>query len=163
LQYDVSAPILSLNDNKDKIIIKGNPKKKMVALVVDHNEEVKNYLKQNNIKYTLIANSEDVIDKKEEYINGETDEELFSNLNSILNHKKVNSKLCLVGKSNLELCKYSIDMDNNLIKNVNEVSAGDIIYVSPNSALAKLKVLLNEISRVDLEITYLSKLISEEN
>ena len=37
----------------------------MVALVVDHNEEVKNYLKQNNIKYTLIANSEDVIDKKE--------------------------------------------------------------------------------------------------
>ena len=74
LQYDVSAPIQSLNDNKDKIIIKGNPKKKMVALVVDHNEEVKNYLKQNNIKYTLIANSEDVIDKKEEYINGETDE-----------------------------------------------------------------------------------------
>lgn len=171
LQYDVSTPIQSLNDNKDKIIIKGNPKKKMVALVVDHNEEVKNYLKQNNIKYTLIANSEDVIDKKEEYINGETDEKLFSNLNSILNHKKVNSKLCLVGKSNLELCKekkfylfkYSIDMDNNLIKNINEVSAGDIIYVSPNSALPKLKVLLNEISRVDLEITYLSKLISEEN
>ena len=134
-------------------------------------EEVKNYLKQNNIKYTLIANSEDVIDKKEEYINGETDEKLFSNLNSILNHKKVNSKLCFVGKSNLELCKekkfylfkYSIDMDNNLIKNINEVSAGDIIYVSPNSALPKLKVLLNEISRVDLEITYLSKLISEEN
>ena len=93
LQYDISAPIQSLNDNKDKIIIKGNPKKKMVALVVDHNEEVKNYLKQNNIKYTLIANSEDVIDKKEEYINGETDEKLFSNLNSILNHKKVNSKL----------------------------------------------------------------------
>ena len=171
LQYDVSAPIQSLNDNKDKIIIKGNPKKKMVALVVDHNEEVKNYLKQNNIKYTLIANSEDIIDKKEEYINGETDEKLFSNLNSILNHKKVNSKLCLVGKSNLELCKkkkfylfkYSIDMDNNLIKNINEVSAGYIIYVSPNSALTKLKVLLNEISRVDLEITYLSKLISEEN
>ena len=54
-------------------------------------------------------------------------------------------------------------MDNNLIKNINEVSAGDIIYVSPNSALAKLKVLLNETSRVDLEITYLSKLISEEN
>ena len=169
--YSYSAPNLSLNDNKDKIIIKGNPKKKMVALVVDHNEEVKNYLKQNNIKYTLIANSEDVIDKKEEYINGETDEKLFSNLNSILNHKKVNSKLCLVGKSNLELCKkkkfylfkYSIDMDNNLIKNINEVSAGDIIYVSPNSALPKLKVLLNEISRVDLEITYLSKLISEEN
>ena len=58
---------------------------------------------------------------------------------------------------------YKFDMDNNLIKNINEVSAGDIIYVSPNSALPKLKVLLNEISRVDLEITYLSKLISEEN
>lgn len=171
LIYDKSAPLLSLNDNIDKIIIKGNPKKRMVSLVIDHNNEVINYLKQKNIKYTLIAKMDDNIDTNLEYINGEIDDKLFSNLNSLLNHKKVNSKLCLVGNSNLELCKkkkyylfkYSINMDDNLLSNINEVSSGDIIYISRSVSLDKVKSLLNEISRIDLEINYLSKLISEEN
>lgn len=171
LIYSKSAPLLSLNDYKDKIIIKGNPKKRMISLVVDHNDEVIDYLKQKNIKYTLIGKIEDNIDTSIEYINGETDNKLFSNLNSLLNHKKVNSKLCMVEKSNLELCKkkkyylfkYSINMDDDILSNINEISSGDIVYISSSVSLNKVKSLLNEIARIDLEINYLSKLISEDN
>lgn len=171
LIYSKSAPLLSLNDYKDKIIIKGNPKKRMISLVIDHNDEVIDYLKQKNIKYTLIGKIEDNIDTSIEYINGESDNKLFSNLNSLLNHKKVNSKLCMVEKSNLELCKkkkyylfkYSINMDDDILSNINKISSGDIVYISSSVSLNKVKSLLNEIARIDLEINYLSKLISEDN
>lgn len=171
LIYSESAPLLSLNDYKDKIIIKGNPKKRMISLVIDHNDEVIDYLKQKNIKYTLIGKIEDNIDTSIEYINGESDNKLFSNLNSLLNHKKVNSKLCMVEKSNLELCKkkkyylfkYSINLDDDILSNINKISSGDIVYISSNVSLNKVKSLLNEIARIDLEINYLSKLISEDN
>lgn len=171
LIYSKSAPLLSLNDYKDKIIIKGNPKKRMISLVIDHNDEVIDYLKQKNIKYTLIGKIEDNIDTSIEYINGESDNKLFSNLNSLLNHKKVNSKLCMVEKSNLELCKkkkyylfkYSINLDDDILSNINKISSGDIVYISSNVSLNKVKSLLNEIARIDLEINYLSKLISEDN
>ena len=43
-----------------------------------------NYFKDNNIKFTLVGKVGDVFDKENTYINGETDEKLFSNLNSIL-------------------------------------------------------------------------------
>ena len=59
--YSYSAPNLSLNDNKDKIIIKGNEQKNMVALIIDHNPEVSNYLDSVNIKYTNIVYLEDKI------------------------------------------------------------------------------------------------------
>lgn len=171
LIYSKSAPLLSLNDYKDKIIIKGNPKKRMISLVIDHNDEVIDYLKQKNIKYTLIGKIEDNIDTSIEYINGESDNKLFSNFNSLLNHKKVNSKLCMVEKSNLELCKkkkyylfkYSINLDDDILSNINKISSGDIVYISSSVSLNKVKSLLNEIARIDLEINYLSKLISEDN
>ena len=82
LIYTATSPKMSLNDNKDKIIIKGNSKKNMVAFIVDHNDEIINYFKDNNIKFTLVGKVGDVFDKENTYINGETDEKLFSNLNS---------------------------------------------------------------------------------
>lgn len=171
LIYTATSPKMSLNDNKDKIIIKGNSKKNMVAFIVDHNDEVINYFKDNNIKFTLVGKVGDVFDKENTYINGETDEKLFSNLNSILNRKKINSNICLVGSSNLELCKrkkyyllqYSINMNENIIDNINKVGSGDIIYISQNTSLSNVKKIINEISRIDLKIDYLNILISEKN
>ena len=169
--YSYSAPNLSLNDNKDKIIIKGNEQKNMVALIIDHNTEVSNYLDSVNIKYTNIVYLEDKINKEQIYINGESENKSFSNLNSILNNKKVNSKICLVNYSNLELCKknkyylvnYSINMNDNIFDNLNNISSGDIVLVSSNTTLTQLKLLINEITRLDLKIDYLNNLISEKN
>lgn len=171
LVYNESAPLLSLNDNVDKVIIKGNQKKNMISLIVDHNQEVYKYLSENKIKFTNLAFSYDDINKNEKYINGEGYADSFSDLNSILKKKKVNDKICLINYSNLELCKkynyylvnYSIKMDNDILGNINKLSAGDIIFVTSKTTLKQIKLLLNEAKRLDLKIDYLSVLISEKN
>ena len=166
-----STPKLTLNDNLDKIIIKGNPKKNMISLIVNHNEDVYKYLKENNIKFTNLVYLEDKIDKNEKYINGEGSALLFSDLDSILKKNKVNDKICLINYSNLELCKnkdyflvsYSINMDDNILENINKLSAGDIILATSKTTLNDLKLILKEAKRLDLKIDYLSILISEKN
>lgn len=44
LEYDQVKPTISLMDNRDKIIIKGNKNKNAVALVINNNKSVKDYL-----------------------------------------------------------------------------------------------------------------------
>ena len=56
LKYDEITPDISLKDNKDKIIVKGNKLKNKVALIVEENTLIENYLNDNNIKYSYILN-----------------------------------------------------------------------------------------------------------
>ena len=167
LIYDTLKPNISLNDNKDKIIIKGNNLKRNISLILEPNETLENYLKDNNIEFTLIANLNTDLKLNKEYINGEGDEKKFSDLNALFNKNSL-SKLCLVNYSNIEMCKKkdyyivanSKDSNNylNLIKNI---ESGDIILIKKNTSLDNLKLIINEIKRQDLSIVYLSKLISE--
>ena len=53
LEYDEITPDISLKDNKDKIIVKGNKLKNKVALIVEENTLIENYLNDNNIKFAL--------------------------------------------------------------------------------------------------------------
>lgn len=171
LVYNESVPLVSINDNKDKIIVKGNPKKNMVSFIVDHNSDVNNYLNQNNIKYTNLVRLGDDLNKNNEYINGEGDTKLFSDLNTLLNRKKINSKICLYNYSDINYCKkknyyivqYSINMNDDILSNINKLGSGDIVYISSKTTLNQLKLIINEITRLDLKIDYLSVLISEKN
>ena len=50
LIYDQIKPDISLEDNKDKIIISGTNKKKSVSIVIENIGDVSKYLKENDIK-----------------------------------------------------------------------------------------------------------------
>lgn len=171
LEYNIISPNESLKHHIDKVIIKGNSKKNMVALIVYNNKDVSEFLSDSNIKFTSLVKVTDNIVKGNKYINGEVDEDLFSDLNSILNRKKVNSKVCLINYSNIDMCKkngyylvnYSINMNDNLIDNLNKVGSGDIIFIDYSSSLSSVKTVINEINRLDLKIDYLDNLISEES
>ena len=54
-------------------------------------------------------------------------------------------------------------MNDNIFDNLNIISSGDIVLVSSNTTLTQLKLLINEITRLDLKIDYLNNLISEKN
>lgn len=171
LEYNVISPNESLKHHIDKVIIKGNSKKNMVALIVYNNVEVSNYLNDSDIKFTSLIKIEDDIVKGNKYINGEVDEDLFSDLNSVLNRKKVNSDICLINYSNIDMCKkkgyylvnYSINMNDNLIDNLNNVGSGDIIFIDSFTSLSNVRTIIDEINRLDLKIDYLDNLISEES
>ncbi len=169
LKYDLIKPEISLEDNKDKIIIKGNVAKRAVSFIIYNNELIEDYFNENNIKYALLANLNTSIKDNMEYINGE--KEHFSDLHSLLKKNKQNVKLCLKDYSPLNECykykyyivNYKVDASKNIMNTLNNINSGDIIFINSNVSLDNIKLILNEINKQDLKILYVKELITEEN
>ncbi len=170
LKFNYLKPTISLEDNKDKIIIKGNDKKRAVSFILYDNLEVKNYFDNNSIKYTYMLTKTEEIDKNHEYINGAQNKEIFSDINSLLKRIKQKEKICLVNYSNQEEClkkdyylvSYSISTNDSIIDILNNITSGSIIFINRNLSSDNLLLILNEIKRLDLDIVYLKDLISEK-
>ena len=166
--YDDIKPEISLLDNIDKVIIKGNSSKRSVSFVVEESK-ITEYFDKNNIIYTLICNLKSDLTKKREYLLGEETKENISDLNSLLNKNKVNSKICLVNYSNIEYCKEkkyyltapSIDTGINITQLLSNINSGSIILVRKSTNIDNLKLIIQEIKKQDLNIIPLSDLISE--
>lgn len=167
LEYDEAIPAISIQDNRDKIINKGNSKKNSVSLIIKDNEDVINYLKGLSIEFSRLVDYE-TYDSKETYeqINNETK-----------NYKKLERKLknqvdiCVINNTNKELCrnnnkflvKETLTLNNHNISSVkNEIDSGSIIYIDDNVNVVDFKILLRQIYYKDLGIVKLSKLINEE-
>jgi len=54
LIFDQVKPEISLEDHKDKMITNGNSKKRMVSFILEENENIAKYLKENNIEVLTI-------------------------------------------------------------------------------------------------------------
>ena len=171
LVYDSVKPEISLKDHQDKVIIRGNPIKRSISLVVEPTSRVEIYLEENKIPYTIIANIKIQIERGKEYINGETDVKRSLDLHSLLNSRKANANLCLLGYSNLDFCirnKYflispTINSSMQINELLNQIRSGAIILIKQNFSLVNLDLVLREIKRQDLKIVYLSDLICENN
>ena len=169
LIFDLINPEVSVNNNKDKIIIKGNVQKRSVSLVLEENKELENYLGRNNINYNYLANLNSDLSIKREYINAEKNDKDFSDLNALLNKKDLNKKICLLNYSNKDYClkdgyyivKESLNSKMNIIDLINSINSGDIILIGKEASIDTLKLILGEIKKLDLNIVYLSILINE--
>lgn len=169
LQFNVVSPEVSLKNNKDKIIIKGNSKKRSVSLVLEEDKEKEEYLDDNSIEYDLVSKLETDFTKKREYLNSYKDKENYDALETILKKHKINSHICTTLHNDYDYClkkeHYIVLLTNdNLMINekINKISSGDIIYIPKNMKLVNLKLIVSEIERQDLKIVYLSTLISEK-
>lgn len=169
LQFNVVSPEVSLENNKDKIIIKGNFKKRSVSLVLDEDKEKEEYLDNNKVEYDLLSTIETDFTKKREYLNSYKDKENYDALETILKKHKINSRICTTLHNDYDYClkkqHYIVLLTNdNLMINekINKISSGDIIYIPKNMKLINLKLIISEIERQDLKIVYLSTLISEK-
>ena len=67
LKFNDITPEISLEDNKDKIIIKGNSKKRSVSLILEQDKEKEEYLENNNIKYDILSSLDTDFTKEREY------------------------------------------------------------------------------------------------
>ncbi len=173
LIYDYVIPSISLIDNKDKVIIKGNPQKKAVSFIIEDNDTIKTYFKINRIKADIFTHQNNFkLDNNFELLNGEVDKNLFDNVNTLLDNKKINKNICIMPYNNELLCKNSkmylvrpsSTLNNsNIIDIKNNVTSGDIIIISKNSKLSDVVLLLKELKFRDLDVIYLSDLISENS
>lgn len=166
--YDYLKPEVSLEDHLDKVIIRGNKLKRAVSFVVE-DSVITDYFEKNNINYTLISTLSSDFTKQRECLLGEELKENISDLNSLLNKNKINSKICLVNYSNIEYCKEKkyyivapeVDTGINITQLLPAISSGSIILVRKSTSLQNLDLLLKEIKKQDLDIVYLSELIRE--
>lgn len=169
LVYDYKDPEISLAKNKDKIIISGNKSLRQVSFIIEDNEFLKNYFASHGIKVSILSNTKTNF-LEEEYLNSEQEAEEFKDLESLLKRNNLNTKICVLGYSNLKLCKEkeyylvepNIKLNNSLIlTQKQELSNGSIILVNKSITEKNLNIILNQIKHLDLNIVYLSKLIKE--
>lgn len=170
LVYNQVKPDISLEDNKDKIINKGNSKLKKVSLVLESDGKIGEYLKNKQIKADLLVTL-DTYKPKGFFENINNDFSNFKSLENTLNLNKENKNICVVNNNNLEICKknkkYLVEPTLTL-KNANlseirkYIDSGSIIFISSSANLSDVLLILKEISYKDLEIVFLSELINEK-
>ena len=171
LVFDQIKPDVSLEDNKDKIITSGNSKYKKVSLILEKENEISEYLKNNNIKASLLV---DLNTYKEnsyfEVINNESNG--FKTLENTLNLNKENKKICVISDYNKNVClkhkNYLVKPNlilnaSNLIEIKSNINNGVIILISNKASLSDVKLLIKEIKYKDLKFVYLSEIIIEYN
>lgn len=168
LIYDDIKPNISISDNKDKIIISGNKKKRNISLLINNNKNIEEYLDKNNLKYTKLIKYLDNIYK--DNVNIENDKKKFKDLDTLLNKKELNNKICLLDYSNIEMCKKNkyyivkpniILKNNNIVEILNDINNGSIVYIDNNLNLNNFILFMNKIKNMDLKIVYLSEIIKE--
>ena len=172
--YLVSQPIkpdISLSDNMDKIIKKGNSKKLRVSFIIDTNssKEIKDYLVKNNLKASILTTKETYSkDSYFEQINNDFNN--YQDLDKLLKKNKINTNICVLdnNKTNLKFCqkkkKYLVIPElvldkTNIIEVKENLSSGSIIYIKDATYL---DCLVEYIKSKDLKIVPLSELISEK-
>ena len=105
-----------------------------------------------------------------ENINIESNKDKYLDLDTILNKKDLNKKICILDYSNIEVCKnkkYYIVKPNIILKNSNVVSSinyldkGSIILIDDKLSLDNFKIFLSSVKNKDLKIIYLSEIIKE--
>lgn len=169
LIYDSILPDISIENNKDKIIISGNKSIRQVSILIKDNDNILEYSKDNNIIYSKLIDIKNTLDLGEN-INISSDSKDFSNLNTLLNKNELNKNICILNYSNIESCrnnKYyivnpSIEYSNsNYVSELNNISNGSIILISDNLSIDNYIILIEYLKNKDLKIVYLSELIKE--
>ena len=166
LVYNKIKPNTSLEDNKDKYILKGNASNREISFILESSGEISKYFDANNYDYDIIALVKNDLKSDVEYLNGASNKDDFKSID-----KNIKNKICIKDYSDIELCKknnYYIVSPNlsltstGIYKVKSQLSSGSMVLVTKSAKLEDVKYLLNEIKFKDLKIVKVSKLISEE-
>lgn len=168
LLYNNSSPVVSIEQNKDKIITQGNSNKNSVALILEYDEKIINYLKGYNFSVLVDINT---VDKLATYEQINNDPANFSKVENILSKYVNNPNICLINNNNEKICrdnkKYLVKpnktlSDSTILELKDNINSGDIILIKRNTKESNIEILLKSILYKDYEVNTLSKHISEE-
>lgn len=170
LVFNEIKPNISLEDNKDKIIIRGNHNKNAVSILFESNNKLSNYLLQKDFKVNLLV-KEEQYNNKYELINNSNNEYTYKRIDNYFKKQKLTNNLCYTNNDNIpKLCKdkyiftHSLEVNHSNISTIkNTISSGDIILIKDSLTIPELEILINQINYKDLNIVPISELISESN
>ena len=163
LVFNQIKPNISLEDNKDKIIIRGNHNKQAVSLLFEDINSLSKHMLNNNYLVNVLIEEETYTDKYE-LINNSKQEYIYKRID-----RKLDNNLCYTNNDTIpKPCKdkyvftHSLVLNHsNLSKLLNTISSGDIILIKDSISIEELNLIINQINYKDLSIIPISKLISE--
>lgn len=130
LEYDQIKPEISLLDNKDKIIIKGNKNKNAIALVIKNNDNIKNYLESlgYDIEYEdiCITNIEDDCES----------DDLKVKTSVTVNHQNILTEKNKIESGDIILIEENISIDETKML-IEEIKYRDLKIVSLNDLISE--------------------------
>ena len=169
LKTDAIKPNVSVEDNKDKIINKGNEKKNSIALILENDKaNTITYLENEKINASILVDKSSLNNNKFEQINNDFNN--YDYVEKILNKEKKNTNICIINRSNKNFCirhkKYLVEptyvlSPSNLVIIKNKITSGDIILIKDSVSNDDLAFLINYIKSKSINIVKLSELISE--
>ncbi len=169
LVFNEIYPTISLADNKDKIIEKGNSKKQAISFITA-DEQLITYLEEMGIPYAVLTTKDTVETKREYGLKINNDYSNYQAVEKALKKGEENTDLCYVGNNQKDFCiskgktlvkeTYTLSKSNFTSK-YKEISSGSIVYLQDNLGLEYLKILITQIQYQGLEIIPLTDLISE--
>lgn len=170
LVYDKILPDISLENNKDKIISSGNKNKNAISILIQDNKDILNYSKEKNIKISRLITL-DTYNKFSSYEQINNDIDNYENVEKLLNRNNINKNICIINDNIKNIClekeKYLVTstktLNNSNLSNIkSNIESGNIIYITDNVSVTDYKILLRQIYYQDIDIIYLSELITEE-
>lgn len=170
LVYDKILPDISLENNKDKIISSGNKNKNAISIVIQDNKDILNYSKEKNIKISRLITM-DTYNKFSSYEQINNDIDNYEKVEKLLNKNNINKNICIINNNIKKIClekeKYLVTptktlSNSNLSSIKSNIESGNIIYIIDNVSVTDYKILLRQIYYQDIDIIYLSELITEE-
>lgn len=170
LVADDIKPDISLNENKDKIIKKGNSKKQSVSFILENDEtNAITYFISSKIPASLLVNLKSFNQNPYfEQINNDYD--YFKELDNKLNKNKINTNICVLNRLNKELClrakKFLVEPtlilnETNLVSVKSKITSGDIILIKSDTSVDNIALLISYLKGKGINIVKLSTLISE--
>ncbi len=169
LKTDSIKPNVSLENNKDKIINKGNAKKNAISIILENDEtNVITYLVSEKIDASILVDKESINNNNFEQINNDFNN--YDSVEKILNKDKNNTNICIINRTNKNFCirhkKYLVEptyvlSSSNLVIIKNKVVSGDIILIKDSVSIDDLSYLINYIKSKNIKIVKLSELIKE--
>ena len=165
LVYNKLKPKVSLSDNKDKYIISGSSKKRMVSLLFIGDKYIDELLKY-NININLFT---DNLDKINDNVLIGFYEKYDDWFNSLIKSKNKEANYCFIvdkdyncNKNNKYLIKTNIIDKNYLIETKKILQNGSIItYKISKELLNELNLIINYINSKGLSIELLDTLLEE--
>ncbi len=169
LVFDEIKPEISLEENKDKVILQGNDSKNGVSLIIEsplHRE----YLEEMGISYALLVTKDTMTNHLEYGLKINSDMKNYEEVENYLTRNKESSSFCVASKKEEEICKQKKKItirkteaiqNSNFINNYNQMSSGKILFIDSNLSISHFKILLNQIYFRGLQIMSLEELLSE--
>lgn len=156
--YEDILPNKTINNNYDKVILKGNPKLKHLSIIVNTNnnyQTINSYMKNNNL-YLDIYSNQNIDISNTNFQNIVTDSYYYFTDYCLYNNQEIDNN-CYQNN------KYTIKVSNiKSLQDVKDNLSNGVIFLYNNKQLDNLNIIIKYLRNNNYQIKTIDKLINEK-